>query len=92
MSNQNIGVKDDIRKRGRLEILLEILDETRKPTKKTHLLYNARINHNQLSRYLQILLDLKMVEQISEPFDGYLISENGELLLKLIPRKAMNLD
>ena len=92
MSNQNIAVKDDIRKRGRLEILLEILDETRKPTKKTHLLYNARINHNQLSRYLQILLDLKMVEQISEPFDGYLISENGELLLKLIPRKAMNLD
>jgi predicted transcriptional regulator len=92
MSDSNAQLGEETRKRGRLEILLEILDETRKPTKKTHLLYNARINHNQLSRYLQILLDLKMVEQITEPFDGYMIAENGKLLLQLIPRNTVNLD
>jgi hypothetical protein len=33
-----------------------------------------------------------MVEQITEPFDGYMIAENGKLLLQLIPRNTVNLD
>jgi predicted transcriptional regulator len=90
MGTANFQLGEEIHKRGRLEILLEILEETRKPSKKTHLLYNARINHNQLSRYLQVLVDLKMVKQISEPFDGYMITDNGILLLQLIPWNSMN--
>ena len=89
MSDPNIQFAEEPRKRGRLEILLEILDETSRPRKKTHLLYSTRINHNQLSRYLSVLLDLKMIERVSEPFDGYVIAENGKLLLQLIPRNAV---
>jgi predicted transcriptional regulator len=74
-------------KRTRLEILLEILRETEKPTKKTHLLYKARINHDQLSRYLQILLDLKMIERTVKPLDGYLIADKGKILLRLFETK-----
>ena len=70
-------------KRDKLDLLLELLDATSEPTKKTHLIYRLRINYYQLTRYLDLLLKLDMVEEVSKPFEGYTITEKGRLMRSL---------
>jgi predicted transcriptional regulator len=73
-------------KRDKLDLLLELLDATSEPTKKTHLIYRLRINYYQLTRYLDLLLKLEMVEEVSSPIDGYLVTEKGRLMRSLFNR------
>ncbi|MEM2760540.1 MAG: winged helix-turn-helix domain-containing protein [Nitrososphaerales archaeon] len=70
-------------KRDRLNILLEILEMANVPIKKTHILYRANINFNQLTTYLNLLLRLEMIEQTKEPFVGYKITGKGRQMLDL---------
>ena len=70
-------------KRDKLDILLGILEIANVPIKKTHILYKANINFYQLTRYLDLLLGLGMLEQITEPFSGYRITEKGRQMLHL---------
>ena len=42
-------------KRGRLEIIYEILSVSRKPTKKTRILYSCNLSYDQLQKYLGYL-------------------------------------
>ena len=76
-------VRTPIERRDKLDILLEILEITRQPVKKTHILYTARINFLQLTKYLDFLLAIGMVEVVSSPFEGYMITEKGRILTKL---------
>ena len=71
-------------RRGQLDLMVEILNETIEPVKKTHILYKARINYYQLAKYLGLLLKLGMIEEVSEPFDGFRIAEKGRLFLQLL--------
>jgi predicted transcriptional regulator len=73
-------------KRDKLDLMLELLIASSEPVKKTHLLYRTKINHAQLSRYLELLLSLGMLEEISKPIDGYLITEKGRITLQLFTR------
>jgi predicted transcriptional regulator len=70
-------------KRDKLDLLLELLEATNEPTKKTHLIYRLRINYYQLTRYLDLLLKLEMVEEVSSPFEGYAITEKGRIMQSL---------
>jgi len=70
-------------KRDKLKILLEILEIAKSPVKKTHILYKANINFNQLTRYLGLLMNLEMLEEISQPYKGYRTTEKGRLMLNL---------
>ncbi len=78
-----MGQNLDYVKRDKLDILLVILDIGNVAVKKTHILYRANINFYQLTRYLNLLLDLGMLEQISEPFNGYRTTEKGRQMLDL---------
>ncbi len=71
-------------RRGQLELMVEILNETFEPVKKTHIMYKVRLNYYQLAKYLGLLLKLGMIEEISEPFDGFRIADKGRLFLKLL--------
>jgi predicted transcriptional regulator len=73
-------------KRDKLDLLLELLEATNEPTKKTHLIYRLRINYYQLTRYLDLLLKLDMVQEISSPFEGYAITEKGRVMRSLFNR------
>lgn len=42
-------------KRGRLEIIYEILSVSRKPTQKTRILYGCNLSYDQLQKYLGYL-------------------------------------
>jgi predicted transcriptional regulator len=88
-----IGQMDDkkVEKRDKLDLLLELLEATSEPIKKTHLIYKLRINYYQLSRYLDLLLRLEMVREVSVPFEGYVIAEKGRLMQKLFSNVRQNL-
>ena len=70
-------------KRDMLAIMLKILDIANEPVKKTHILYSAGINFYQLSRYLNFLLKLGLLEELTEPYVGYRTTEKGRACLKL---------
>ncbi len=70
-------------KRDQLDLLLELLKETKEPVKKTHILYRMRINYYQLSRYLNLLLKLDMVEEVTDPLEGFKITAKGRTMLSL---------
>ncbi len=78
-------------KRDKLNILLQILDIATIPVKKTHILYKANINFYQLTRYLRLLLDLQMIEEIKDPFVGFRITEKGRQLLNLFESGQSNI-
>ena len=81
----NLGQPDEKKseKRDKLDLVLELLEATSEPIKKTHLIYRLRINYYQLTRYLDLLLKLDMVEEVSSPFDGYAITEKGRIMRSL---------
>ncbi|HEY8140954.1 MAG TPA: winged helix-turn-helix domain-containing protein [Nitrososphaera sp.] len=81
--NKKMAVGQEFAKRDQLELLIEILNETIEPIKKTHILFRVRINYYQLTKYLGLLLKLRMIEEVSEPFEGFRIMERGKLLLQL---------
>jgi predicted transcriptional regulator len=70
-------------KRDQLDLLLDMLKETKEPVKKTHILYRTRINYYQLSRYLNLLLKLNMVEEVTNPLEGFRITDKGGTMLSL---------
>lgn len=70
-------------KRDKLDILLRILEIATIPVKKTHILYKANINFYQLTRYLELLQSLEMLEEVSEPYTAYRITKKGREMLGL---------
>jgi len=78
--------KHSLERRDKIDIILAILEITNQAVKKTHILYTAKINFYQLSRYLELLLNIGLVEEISQPFEGYRITEKGRLMLNLFGR------
>ena len=73
-------------KRDKLAILLDMLQVCRTPVKKTHILYKANINFYQLTRYLNLLSAVGMIETVKSPFNGYRITEKGSQLINMFER------
>jgi len=71
-------------KRSELELIVEILQNTAEPIKKTRLLYLTRINFHQLDRYLSWLISKGLVKYVDEPFTGLQIAPKGMRFIKLI--------
>lgn len=70
-------------KRNQIELIVEFLDGTREPVRKTHLLYRLQINHHQVQNYIQMLLKFGMIREVSDPFVGFLITEKGLAVLEM---------
>ena len=81
-----IEERKHLERRDKIDIILTILEITNQPIKKTHILYTAKINFYQLTKYLQLILALGLVEEITDPFEGYKITEKGRVLLNLFAR------
>jgi len=84
-----MGQNGDYKKRDKLDILLEILNIANTVVKKTHILYKANINFYQLTRYLNLLKELKMLEEVTEPFNGYSTTEKGRQMIDLFNCKSL---
>ena len=53
-------------KRGRLDIMDEILSLCCTPTQKTHILYKCNLSYGQLTKYLDFLISSKFLKSLSE--------------------------
>lgn len=71
------------RRRDRLDLMMEVLKATKEPMRKTQLLYKTAMNHEQLTRCLDLLLRHGMIERTIAPFEMHVITENGRALLGL---------
>ena len=71
-------------KRNQIDLMIEMLMACREPVKKTHLIYMAKINHYQLLSYIDMLKRFGMIEEVSAPFNGFVITEKGRTFLKII--------
>jgi predicted transcriptional regulator len=88
-----LGQRDKQFKRDKVTLMIEVLKNIREPTKKTHLLYKAGVNFHQLDRYLGLLLSIGLVRTVTEPFNGYQITEKGIQFLDLFDSgKLPNMD
>jgi predicted transcriptional regulator len=86
VKDQSLKLQDNvnpIERRDKLEIILAILEIAQQPIRKTHILYSAKINFYQLTRYLSLLVAVQMIEEVSEPIEGYRITDRGRLLLSM---------
>ncbi len=70
-------------KRDKFGIMLDILNISRTPIKRTHVLYKANINFYQLTRYIDLLTTVGMIEEVQSPFKGYRITEKGLQFIKM---------
>lgn len=71
-------------KRSEIDLIVEILQNTVEPVKKTNLLYMTRINFHQLVRYLTWLMSKGLVKNIEEPFAGFQITQKGVRFIKIL--------
>jgi predicted transcriptional regulator len=70
-------------KRSQIELIIEILLACTEPTRKTHLIFLAKINHYQLVSYIETLKKYGMIKAIDKPFKGFVTTKKGNNLLRL---------
>jgi len=66
--------------RGRLEIIRDMLSAASEKTKKTRLMYQASLSYRLLEKYLNSLLESRLVERVDDSF--YLITWRGKEFLQ----------
>ena len=71
-------------KRNQIELIVEFLEASREPIKKTHLIYQLQINHYQVQSYVKMLIKFGMIEAITRPFSGFVITQKGLTLLEML--------
>ena len=70
-------------RRGRVEIMMDILDETLGGVNKTSIVYRTNLNFNMAERYLPLLLNRGLIVKLDgERGDVYKITERGREVLK----------
>jgi predicted transcriptional regulator len=77
------------RRRGRVEVICDILSEALGGANKTRLMYRCNLNFMRFNRYLQELLDSGLIESINPNPKGAIIyktSEKGRELVKVLRR------
>lgn len=75
-------------KRDKFAIMLNILNLARTPIKRTQILYRANINFYQLTRYLDLLIKVGMIEEKDSPTRNYRTTEKGLEFIKMFEPKA----
>jgi predicted transcriptional regulator len=70
-------------RRGRIEIMMDILDEASGGVNKTGIVYGANLNFNMAKRYLPLLMKRGLIVRFNgETGDMYEITKRGREILK----------
>lgn len=77
---------DNELRRDSLTIMMDLLRNMYQPIKPTKLLYKTNLNHTQLRTYLDNLVGTGLIQRVSEPFCGFLITEKGREFLELVAK------
>jgi Predicted transcriptional regulator len=78
------GIRESLKKsfkkrRGRLEIIADILSVAKDGAKKTEIVYRANLNFNRVENYLPYLAEKELIEDTAE--GGYKTTEKGNEFL-----------
>lgn len=68
---------DANRRRGGLRIIADLLESMHQPVKLTHLLYKTNLSYSQLRRYLDLLLELELIQEFPKPNRSFVITDKG---------------
>jgi len=72
------------RRRGRLDIIGDILSLCQKPTQKTHIMYKCNMSFEQAGRYLDFLSSKNLVRPFYEAGkELYVVSEKGMSFIQM---------
>lgn len=64
-------------RRGKYEIISDILDNARNPKTKTSIVYGANLSFEQAGKYLDMLIQNGLMEKIAEKNTKYKTTEKG---------------
>jgi predicted transcriptional regulator len=67
--------------RGRLDIIADILEVSRKKVRKTHLMYHCNLSFKQLEFYLTFLVERRLLSHVGGD-EMFKITDKGERFLK----------
>ncbi len=76
--NKNEPPKSE-NKRGRVDIIIDILEVAKKGTSKTAIVYGANLNFQLAERYLALLLENGFIENMQ---DKYVTTGKGKMFLE----------
>lgn len=71
--------RESFSRRGRLEIIHNILSLCLKPAQKTYIMYQANLSYKQLQKYLEYLVKAKLLEVTkTHQEDLYITADKGK--------------
>jgi len=68
--------------RGRLDIIADILEASRKKVRKTHIMYHCNLSFKQLDFYLNFLVESKLLCHVGGSDEMFKTTSKGERFLK----------
>lgn len=68
--------------RGRIDIIADILEVSRRKVRKTHLMYRCNLSFKQVESYLGFLLERKLLRQTDGDPGTFKITDKGERFLE----------
>jgi len=82
----NVSVVLLARRRGRVEIMMDILDQALNGANKTKIMYRANLNFSRFERYFRELSKKGLIEVVDDPDASvvYRTTERGKELLRVL--------
>lgn len=65
-------------------IIADLLNSMSQPIKLTHILYRTNLGYSQLRKYLDLLVSMELVQELSEPSRTFVITDKGRIFLQLV--------
>jgi len=87
MATGSIGVTT---RRDQITIISDLLEITQQPQRLTHILYKSNMSYGQLSKYLNELIDLELLEIRTEPFRAFVRTAKGKQFRDMLSHKRIN--
>lgn len=81
---------DLVRRRDGLMIICDLLDSMQEPSRLTHVLFRTNLSYAQIKKYLDMLVQMGLIQEVQEPYAGFQITERGRLFAQILashPRK-----
>jgi predicted transcriptional regulator len=72
------------KRRDGLTIMVDLLNSMNQPIKLTHILYRTNLGYSQLRKYMDLLLNMGLVQERSEPNHSFVITDKGRIFVELI--------
>ena len=71
--------------------MADLLESMHQPIKLTHLIYKTNLSYSQIRKYLDLLLAMELIQELSEPNRSFVITEKGRTFSHLISPHSNNM-